>query len=175
MARADGRDRAPSLSTWRRCGIPRPLLCRWTPRKRSPGLAESRSRSSRSTSPSSIEPGFKTAADLNVQAVLILTSPLFGTLPHQIADAALRRRLPAITMFPEFAEVGGLIAYGTDQRDLYRQSGEMAGKVLGGAKPADLPVERPARILLAVNLKTAATLGVIIPQVILLRADQVIE
>jgi len=126
-------------------------------------------------SPSSIEPGFKTAADLNVQAVLILTSPLFGTLPHQIADAALRRRLPAITMFPEFAEVGGWIAYGTDQRDLYRQSGEMAGKVLGGAKPADLPVERPSRILLAVNLKTAAALGVIIPQVILLRADQVIE
>jgi putative tryptophan/tyrosine transport system substrate-binding protein len=126
-------------------------------------------------SPSAIEPGFKTAADMKVQAVLVLTSPLFGTLPRLIADAALRRRLPAITMFPEFAEVGGLIAYGTDQRDLYRQSGEIAGKVLGGAKPADLPVERPQRILLAVNMKTAATLGVTIPQVILLRADQVIE
>jgi putative ABC transport system substrate-binding protein len=125
--------------------------------------------------PSSIEPGFKAAADKKVQAVLVLTSPLFGNLPRQIADAALRRRLPAITMFPEFAEVGGLIAYGTDQRDLYRQSGEIAGKLLAGAKPADLPVERPARILLAVNMKTAATLGVIIPQVILLRADQVIE
>jgi putative tryptophan/tyrosine transport system substrate-binding protein len=126
-------------------------------------------------SPSAIEPGFKTAADMKVQAVLVLTSPLFGTLPRPIADAALRRRLPAITMFPEFAEVGGLIAYGTDQRDLYRQSGEIAGKVLGGVKPADLPVERPQRILLAVNMKTAATLGVTIPQVILLRADQVIE
>jgi putative ABC transport system substrate-binding protein len=126
-------------------------------------------------SPSAIEPGFKTAAGLGVQAVLILTSPLFGTLPRQIADAALRLRLPAITMFPEFAEVGGLIAYGTDQRDLYRQAGEMVGKVLAGAKPADLPVERPSRILLAVNMKTAAALGVSIPQVILLRADQVIE
>jgi putative ABC transport system substrate-binding protein len=126
-------------------------------------------------SPSAIGAGFKTAAGLKVQAVLVLTSPLFGTLPHQIADAALRRRLPAITMFPEFAEVGGLIAYGTDQRDLYRQSGEIVGKVLGGTRPADLPVERPQRILLAVNMKTAATLGVTIPQVILLRADQVIE
>jgi putative tryptophan/tyrosine transport system substrate-binding protein len=126
-------------------------------------------------SPSSIEPGFKTAAGMKVQAVLVLTSPLFGTLPRQVADAALRQRLPAITMFPEFAEVGGLIAYGTDQRDLYRQSGEIAGKVLGGVKPADLPVERPQRILLAVNMKTAAALGVSIPQVILLRADQVIE
>ena len=126
-------------------------------------------------SPSSIEPGFKSAAGMNVQAVLVLTSPLFGTLPHQIADAALKHRLPAISMFPEFAEVGGLIAYGTDQRDLYRQSGEITGKVLAGANPANLPVERPARILLAVNMKTAATLGIAIPQVILLRADQVIE
>ena len=78
-------------------------------------------------------------------------------------------------MFPEFAQVGGLIAYGTDQTDLFRQGGEFVGKVLAGAKPADLPVERPSRILLAVNMKTAAALGVTIPQVILLRADQVIE
>jgi hypothetical protein len=56
--------------------------------------------------PSAIEPGFETAASLKVQAVLVLTSPLFGTLPRQVADAALRRQLPAITMFPEFAEVG---------------------------------------------------------------------
>jgi putative ABC transport system substrate-binding protein len=60
-------------------------------------------------------------------------------------------------------------------RDLYRQDGEIVAMVLGGAKRADLPVERPTRILLAVNMKTAATLGVTIPQVILLRADQVIE
>jgi putative ABC transport system substrate-binding protein len=126
-------------------------------------------------SPSAIEPGFKTAAGLKVQAVLVLTSPLFGTLPRQVADAALHQRLPAITMFPEFAEVGGLIAYGTDQRDIYRQAGEIVGKVLGGTRPADLPVERPQRILLAVNMKTAAALGVTIPPVILLRADQVIE
>jgi putative tryptophan/tyrosine transport system substrate-binding protein len=125
--------------------------------------------------PASVEPGFQTAADMKVQAVLVLSSPVFGTLPQLVAGAALKNRLPAITMFPEFVEVGGLVAYGTDQRDLFRQGGEMVGKVLAGTKPADLPVERPTRILLAVNMKTAATLGVTIPQVVLLRADQVIE
>jgi putative ABC transport system substrate-binding protein len=126
-------------------------------------------------SPSAMAPGFREAADKKVEAVLILSSPIFGTLPHQTADLALAHRLPAISMFPEFAQVGGLIAYGTDQIDLFRQGGEFVGKVLAGAKPADLPVERPSRILLAVNMKTAAALGVTIPQVILLRADQVIE
>jgi putative ABC transport system substrate-binding protein len=126
-------------------------------------------------SPSAMAPGFREAADKKVQAVLILSSPIFGTLPGQTADLALAHRLPAITMFPEFAQVGGLIAYGTEQTDLFRQGGEFVGKVLAGAKPADLPVERPSRILLAVNMKTAAALGVTIPQVILLRADQVIE
>ncbi len=126
-------------------------------------------------SPSAIEPSFQAAADKKVQAVLILSSPVFGTVPRLVADAALHRRLPAITMFPEFAEMGGLIAYGTDQRDLFRQSGEIVGRVLAGARPADLPVERPTRILLAVNMKTAAALGVTIPRVILLRADSVVE
>jgi putative ABC transport system substrate-binding protein len=126
-------------------------------------------------SPSALEPGFRAAARKKVQAVLVLSSPVFGTSARQVADMALRHRLPAITMFPEFAEAGGLIAYGTDPRDLYRQAGEIVGKVLAGARPADLPVERPSRILLVVNMKTAAALGVSIPRVILLQADQVIE
>lgn len=126
-------------------------------------------------SPSAVEPGFREAADRKVQAVLILSSPVFGTIPQIVANAALQLKLPSITMFPEFAELGGLIAYGTDQRDLFRQSGEIVAKVLAGTKPADLPVERPTRILLAVNMKTATALGVTIPQVVLLRADTVIE
>ncbi len=125
--------------------------------------------------PSAIEPGFQHAADQKVQAVLVLSSPVFGTVPQVVSDAARKHRLPTITMFPEFAEMGGLVAYGTDQRDLFRQSGEIVGRVLAGTKPADLPVERPTRILLAVNMKTAAALGVTIPRVLLLRADQVIE
>lgn len=126
-------------------------------------------------SPAAIEQGFQQAADKKVQAVLVLSSPVFGTVPQLVSGAALKHRLPTITMFPEFAEMGGLVAYGTDQRDLFRQSGEIVGRVLGGTKPADLPVERPTRILLAVNMKTAAALGVTIPKVVLLRADQVIE
>ncbi len=126
-------------------------------------------------SPSAIEPGFRHAADQKVQAVLVLSSPVFGTVPQLVSGAALKHRLPTITMFPEFAEMGGLVAYGTDQRDLFRQSGEIVGRVLAGTRPADLPVERPTRILLAVNMKTAAALGVTIPRVLLLRADQVIE
>jgi len=125
--------------------------------------------------PLAIEPGFQQAADRKVQAVLVLSSPVFGTVPQLVSAAALKHRLPTITMFPEFAEKGGLVACGTDQRDLFRQGGEIVGRVLSGTKPADLPVERPTRILLAVNMKTAAALGVTIPQVVLLRADQVIE
>jgi putative ABC transport system substrate-binding protein len=125
--------------------------------------------------PEAIDQGFQQAADRKVQAVLVLSSPVFGTVPQVVSAAALKHRLPTITMFPEFAEMGGLVAYGTDQRDLFRQSGEIVGRVLAGTRPADLPVERPTRILLAVNMKTAAALGVTIPQVVLLRADQVIE
>jgi putative ABC transport system substrate-binding protein len=125
--------------------------------------------------PPAIEQGFQQAADKKVQAVLVLSSPVFGTVPQLVSAAALKHKLPTITMFPEFAEMGGLVAYGTDQRDLFRQSGEIVGRVLSGTRPADLPVERPTRILFAINMKTAATLGVTIPQVVLLRADQVIE
>ncbi|HEY4168819.1 MAG TPA: ABC transporter substrate-binding protein [Reyranella sp.] len=125
--------------------------------------------------PAAIEQGFQQAADRKVQVVLVLSSPVFGTVPQLVSSAALKHRLPTITMFPEFAEMGGLVAYGTDQRDLFRQSGEIVGRVLAGTRPADLPVERPTRILLAVNMKTAAALGLTIPQVVLLRADQVIE
>jgi putative ABC transport system substrate-binding protein len=125
--------------------------------------------------PTAIEAAFQEAAEKKVQAVLVLSSPVFGTVPQLMAAAALKHRLPTITMFPEFAEMGGLVAYGTDQRDLFRQGGEIVAKVLAGAKPSDLPVERPTRILLTINMKTAAALDVTIPPVILLRADTVIE
>lgn len=126
-------------------------------------------------SPSAIEPGFQEAAARKAQVALVLSSPIFGTLAEQVADAARKVRLPTITMFPQFAEVGGLIAYGTDQRDLYLQGGDIVAKVLAGTPPARLPVERPTRILLAVNMKTAAALGITIPKVIQLRADTVVE
>ena len=115
------------------------------------------------------------AAKTQSQAVLALSSPVFGSLTPQVAEASLRHRMPSIMLFPEYGAAGGLIAYGTDLFDLFRQAGEIVGKVLAGAKPADLPVERPSRFRLVVNLTTAKTLGLVIPPVVLLRADEVIE
>ncbi len=72
-------------------------------------------------------------------------------------------------------DAGGLISYGPDLPDMFRRCGGYAGRILGGTKPADLPIERPARFELVVNLKTARALGMTIPEIILVRADEVVE
>jgi putative ABC transport system substrate-binding protein len=87
----------------------------------------------------------------------------------------MKNRLPAITLFPEFARAGGLMAYGVDLLGAFRQAGGMVGKVLSGAKPAELPIERPTNFELVVNAKTAKSLGIELPTSILLRANEVIE
>jgi putative ABC transport system substrate-binding protein len=110
-----------------------------------------------------------------VDAVLALSSPLFGTRPQLLADLTLRHRLPAITLFPDFARAGGLMAYGPNTLDTYRPLGVLLGKILRGEKAANLPVERPSKFELVVNLKTAKVLGISIPPSVLLRADEVIE
>jgi putative tryptophan/tyrosine transport system substrate-binding protein len=122
-----------------------------------------------------IDEAFRTAAKANMEALLVLSSPIFGSSTASLAERALRGRLPAITLFPEFAQTGGLLAYGPNLIDLFRQSGTMTGKVLAGTRPGDLPIERPARFQLIVNLRTARTLGLDIPASLLIRADQVIE
>jgi putative tryptophan/tyrosine transport system substrate-binding protein len=88
------------------------------------------------------------AAGQQAGALLMLSSPLFGSSTRTVADLALRRNLPAITLFPDFARAGGLLAYGPNLLDMYRQSGVMIGKVLQGRKPADLPIERPTQFQL---------------------------
>ena len=110
-----------------------------------------------------------------IQGALILSSPLFGGNPQLVADLASRRRIPSISLFPDIARAGGLLAYGPDIQGLYRQMGGMARKVLRGAKAAELPVERPTRFQLVANLLTAKTLGIEIPATLLARADEVIE
>ena len=90
-------------------------------------------------------------------------------------DLAAKHRLPVIMRFPFFADDGGLIAYGTDLIELYRQGGVMVGKILKGASPRSLPIERPNRFALVVNMKTARALGITIPRSVLIRADRVIE
>jgi putative ABC transport system substrate-binding protein len=118
---------------------------------------------------------FLEASQHNVEAVIMLSSLVFGTNPQRIASLALQYRLPAITVFSEFAREGGLMAYGANLLDAFRQTGRMVAKVLRGAKPAELPVELPTKFELVNNLKTAKVLGVTVSATLLTRADEVIE
>jgi putative tryptophan/tyrosine transport system substrate-binding protein len=116
-----------------------------------------------------------TASRNGVDALVMLGSPIVGGSYKALADFTLRRRLPAVTQFPDFARSGGLMGYGPNLQNGYNQTARMVGKVLQGAKPADLPVELPTRFELVINLKTAKVIGIELPTSILLRADEVIE
>lgn len=109
-------------------------------------------------------------------ALVVLTSPLVFNNLGRIVDAAVKHRLPAICPFaPAFADAGGLIAYGPDLPDFYRRAAGYVSRILTGARPGDLPVQRPQKFQLVVNLKTARALKLTLPQSLVLRADRVIE
>ena len=93
----------------------------------------------------------------------------------RLADLALKNRLPTMFAQRQYAEAGGLMAYSADFSDLFRRAATFVDKILKGAKPADLPVEQPAKWELVINLKTAKALGLTIPPSLLARADQIIE
>ena len=115
------------------------------------------------------------AARQRASALLVLTSPLLFPSLTVIAEAAVKHRLPTINLFvPFFAEAGGLLAYGPDFHDLFRSAAGYVDRILKGAKPGDLPVQRPTKFEFIVNLKTANALSLQIPQSLLLRADRVI-
>jgi len=123
-----------------------------------------------------IEQAIRTARKEGAEALLLLlSSPMFGSNPAPTAKSASENRFPAITMFPEFAQTGGLMAYGPNISELFRQAGAMVAKVLAGAAPADLPIERPVRFQLVINLTTAKALGVDVPLHLQQLADEVIE
>ena len=116
------------------------------------------------------------AARQRAGALVVLTSPLVFNNLGRVVDAAVKHRLPAICPFaPAFADAGGLIAYGPDLLDLFRRAAGYVDRILKGAKPGDLPVQRPEKFQLAVNLKTAKALGLTIPQAMLLRADHIVQ
>jgi putative tryptophan/tyrosine transport system substrate-binding protein len=121
------------------------------------------------------EGAFRTIGSAEGTGLLMLPSPLFTSNLQLLADLSLAHRFPAITLFPEFARTGGLLAYGPDLTRLFRQAGALTRKILEGANAAEQPIERPARFQLVVNLKTAEALGVTVATSVLLLADEVIE
>jgi putative ABC transport system substrate-binding protein len=118
---------------------------------------------------------FTTLAQAGAQILLVLSSPLFAGHRGQLAELAIRHRMPSMFLFKSYVEVGGLMSYGVDQATMYRRTGAFVAKILKGAKPSDLPIEQPTKFQLVLNLKTARALGVELPTSILLRADEVIE
>jgi putative ABC transport system substrate-binding protein len=117
---------------------------------------------------------FAAIAREHVDALVVLRGPLVFTQRSRIAELAVSHKLPAIYEFCEFVAAGGLISYGPSVTSMFRQAGIYAGRILKGAKPADLPVQ-PTTFELVVNLKTAKALGLTVPPSIFARADEVIE
>ncbi|HEX3523665.1 MAG TPA: ABC transporter substrate-binding protein [Stellaceae bacterium] len=129
----------------------------------------------RASTPSEIDAAFEALVDLRAAALVVAGDPFFTSQRAQIIALVARHAVPAIYVYREFAAVGGLMSYGTDLADSYHQAGLLTGKILKGAKPADLPVQQVVKMGLVINLTTAKTLGLTVPLTLLGRADEVIE
>jgi putative tryptophan/tyrosine transport system substrate-binding protein len=125
--------------------------------------------------PREIEQAFEQATTQNLQALIVFDDPVIWSYRKLVTAMAVKTRLPVMYGYSEFVAEGGLISYGPYRPDLYRRTADYVDKILKGAKPADLPVERPTKFELFVNLSNAKTLGLVVPTSILLSADKVIE
>jgi len=124
---------------------------------------------------SQIDAAFGAVVELRASALIVGVEPFLNDSRAQIVALAARYAVPAVYGVRDYVTAGGLMSYGTDLVDIYRQSGIYAGKILKGARPADLPVQQLTKVALVINLKTAKTLGLTIPTTLLGRADEVIE
>jgi putative ABC transport system substrate-binding protein len=125
--------------------------------------------------PTDFEPAFASMLQNDVNGLLVVSDPIFQAHQTRIAEFASKQRLPSIAEVPGFAEVGGLIQYGLSIADMGRRAAVYVDTILKGAKPAELPVERPTKFEFLINLKTAKQIGVTIPPEMLARADKVIR
>ena len=126
-------------------------------------------------SPNDIETAFRAARRGRADGVLALNSPVLNSHRTQVADLAVKNRLPAVYGQPEFMDAGGLMYYGASYTDLFRRAATYVDKILKGAKPADQPVEQPKKFEFIINLKTAKQIGLTIPPNVLVRANKVIK
>jgi putative tryptophan/tyrosine transport system substrate-binding protein len=122
-----------------------------------------------------IDTGFEALARQKIDALLVTADPLFNSRRARVIELATRYAIPSIYQWREFAAAGGLMSYGPSIVDAYHQAGVYVGRILKGAKPADLPVVRPTRFELVINLKTAKALGIDVPYPLLAITNEVIE
>jgi putative ABC transport system substrate-binding protein len=125
--------------------------------------------------PSELTNALSTATKERAGALLVLADAVFFRHRAQVVELAAKSRVPVMTSPRQWAEAGGLMTYGVNLRDSFRRAAGYVDRILKGAKPADLPIERPTRFDLVINLKAAKALGLTVPRSVLARADQVIE
>jgi len=122
-----------------------------------------------------LEGAFQSASKGRASALITIRNPILTDYPKQIADFAIKNRLPSMHEGSDYVEAGGLVSYSDIDLEVLRRVAVYVDKILKGAKPADLPVETPTKFELVINLKTAKQIGLTIPESVLYRADRVIK